>query len=85
MTTLSGDNLYSDVNSAILVKVTPFFLSFYSCTPVIMEVPQLGVASEPQLQAYITAAATPDPGHICDLCHSLGQCRILNPLNKARN
>ena len=32
-----------------------------------------------------TATATPDPSHICDLRHSLGQHQILNPLNKARD
>ena len=27
-----------------------------------------------------SSTATLDPSHICDLCHSLQQCRILNPL-----
>ena len=31
-----------------------------------------------------TATATPDPSCICDLCHSLWQRRILNPMSKAR-
>ena len=35
--------------------------------------------------AYTTAMATLDPSHICDLCRSLLQCRILNPLSKARD
>ena len=50
-----------------------------------MEVSRLGVESELQLPAYTTATATPDPSHICDLCHSLWQCQILNPLRKARD
>ena len=50
-----------------------------------MEVPRLGVESELQLPAYTTATATPDRRHICDLCHSLWQCRILNPLSKTRD
>ena len=29
--------------------------------------------------------ATGDPSHICDLCHSSQQHRILNPLSKARD
>ena len=29
--------------------------------------------------------ATPDPSHVCDLHHSSRQCRILNPLSKARD
>ena len=50
-----------------------------------MEFPRLGVQSELQLPAYITAVATPDPSYICDLHHSLWQRWILNPLNKARD
>ena len=30
---------------------------------------------------YTTAMATPDPSHICDLCHSLQQYQILNPVS----
>ena len=30
-----------------------------------MEVPRLGLESEPQLPAYVTATATPDPRHVC--------------------
>ena len=50
-----------------------------------MEVPKPGVKSEVQLQAYATATATPDPSHICDLCCSLRQRWILNPLSEARD
>jgi len=50
-----------------------------------MEVPRLGVKSELQLPAYITATATPDLSHVCDLHHSSGQHQILNPLSKARD
>ena len=39
------------------------------------EVPRLGVESELQLLAYVTATAT--LSHICHLCHSLHQCHIL--------
>ena len=42
---------------------------------------QIGAAAE----AYITAMATPDMSHICDLYHSLQQIRILNPLNEVRD
>ena len=42
-----------------------------------MEVPPLGVESELQMPAYVTASA--DPSRIYNLRHSLGQCRILNP------
>ena len=50
-----------------------------------MEVPGLGVESELQLQAYITATAKPDPSCIFNLCLSLQQCRILNPVSEARD
>lgn len=38
-----------------------------------------------QLLAYTIAIATPDPSHICDLCQSLRQPQILNPLGEARD
>ena len=42
----------------------------------------LGPGIEPTAAVvYTTDAATPDPSHICDLCLSLQQCQILNPLN----
>ena len=49
-----------------------------------MEVPRLGVQSELQSLAY-TATATRDPSCVFDLHHSSWQCRILNPLNEARD
>ena len=36
-------------------------------------------------EAYATAIATQDLSCICNLCHILWQCRILNPLSKARD
>ena len=48
-----------------------------------MEVPMLGIVLELQLPAYTTAIL--DLSHICDLCHSSWQCRILNPLIGARD
>ena len=48
-----------------------------------MEVPGLGVESELQLPDYAVATATPDLSHIYDLCHSLWQHWILNPLSEA--
>ena len=50
-----------------------------------MEVPRLGFKVEQQMQAYATAMATLDPNSICDLSHSLQQCRILYPLSEARD
>ena len=37
---------------------------------------QIGAAAE----AYVTATATPDPSHICDLHRDLQQLQTLNPL-----
>ena len=59
-----------------------FILGLY---PWHMEVPRLRLKSELHLPAYTTATATPDPSHLFDLHHSLGQCWILNPLSKARD
>ena len=50
-----------------------------------MEVLGPGVELELQLLTYTTATAVPDPSCICDLCHSLWQCQILNPLSGARD
>ena len=49
-----------------------------------MEVSSLGVESELQLLAYITATAMPDSSHVCDLHHSSQQHWILNPMFGAR-
>ena len=59
------------------------FFSFYGHTCGIVEVLRLEV--ELKLQLLANATATLDPSHICDLHHSLWQCRILNPLNEARD
>ena len=53
-----------------------------------MEVPRLGVQSELQLPAYITATAMWDLSLVClvcDLHHSSRQCQILSPLIEARD
>ena len=50
-----------------------------------MKVPRLGVQLELQLLAYIAATATLDLSLICDLHHSLWQCRILNPPSETRD
>ena len=50
-----------------------------------MEVSRLGLESELQLLAYITATATPDLSHPCKLHHSLRQHQILNPLSKPKD
>ena len=59
-----------------------FFFSFSFCFlgPHLqyMEVLRLGVELELQLLAYITAIATLDPW-VCNLYHSLWQCRIASP------
>ena len=48
-----------------------------------MEVPRLGVKSELQLLSNVTATATPDLSHVCDLHCNLQQHWILNPLSRA--
>ena len=50
-----------------------------------MDTPRLGVKSELQLLACTTTTAMTDLSHICDLHLKSWQCRILNPLSKARD
>ena len=47
-----------------------------------MEVPRLGVKLELHLQVYSTAMATLDLSSIWDLCQSLRQSQIHNPLSE---
>ena len=66
----------------------PFFFVFLPFLGLLlqhMEIPRLGVESELLLPAYTAATATWDPSHVCSLHHCLWQCRILNPLSKARD
>ena len=60
-----------------------YFIFFLWPPPRHMVVPRLGVKLELQPPAYATATAMPYPSYICDLHHSSGQCRILNPLIEA--
>ena len=62
-----------------------FFFGFLGPHPQHMEVPRLGVKSQPQLPAYATVTATPDPSHVYNLHHSSWQHWILNPLSDARD
>ena len=50
-----------------------------------MEVPRLGVKSDPQLLAYTIATATPDLSCVCNLHHSSQQHQRLNTLSEARD
>ena len=65
----------------MFVCVCIVFLGLY---PWHVEVPRLGVELELQLPAYAMATAMPGPSCVCDLHHSLRQCRTLS-LSKARN
>ena len=62
--------------------VSFFFLGTYQRH---MEVPRLGVKSEPQPPDYTTATATRALSHICNIHHSSQQRLIHNPLSKARD
>ena len=71
-------------------EIVPFFsfLFFFStrAAPQHIEGPRLEIELELELQllAYATAIAMPDLSHTRDLCSSLQQCQILNPLSEAR-
>ena len=61
------------------------YLFIFRAAPWLMEVLRLGVELELQLLlAYITATATPDLSHVCDLHHNSWQHWIPNPLSEAR-
>ena len=70
-----------------LPEIGSFFFFFFFLGPHLRhkEVPRPGVKSELQLPATATATAMPGPSHACDLHYSSQQCRILNPLNRARD
>ena len=77
---------------SLFTKFVLFFVLFCSLVFVFlglhlwhMEVPRIGVQSELQLPAYVTATATQDPSCVCDLHHSSQQCGIPNPLSEARD
>ena len=61
-------------------KSTSFFFFF-----VLALVPRLGVKSELQPLAYATSTTMTHMSSVCDLHHSSWKCRILNPLNEARD
>ena len=67
-------NFFLKENALYFIPLTGcFFFFFFSSLeshPGVwrhLEVPRLGVKSEPQLPVYTTATATWDPSHICDL------------------
>ena len=62
-----------------------FFFFFLGPHQQHMEVSRPGVKSELQLPVYTTDTATRDLSCICNLCLSLQQHQILNPLSEARN
>ena len=84
-----GDSLHLLTPNSQSIPLSPdfflFFDLFFRATLRHMEVPRLGVISELQLPAYATAMAMPDLSCICGLYHSSQQCRILNPLSRARD
>ena len=62
-----------------------FFFFFFLATPVAYGSSRARGCIRASAEAYATATATPDSSHIFDLCHSLLQRQILNPLSKARD
>ena len=50
-----------------------------------LEVPSLGLELEPQLPAYTTGTAMPDPSLDCNLHHNSRQRWLFNPLSEARD
>ena len=69
----------------VLLMLYFFYFLFLGLRQWHMEVPRLGVDSEPQLLACTTATAMQDPSHICSSHHSSWQCQVLSPLSEARD
>ena len=69
---------------SMLVYLFTYFC-FLGLHPRQMEVPRPRVESELQPPAYVTATATPDPSHVCNLHHGSWQLRILNPQSEVRD
>ena len=67
-----------------LLRFCLFFV-FLGPRPLHIEVPRLGVESELQLPAYVTAPAMQDLNCLCDIHHSSYQCQIASPLSETRN
>ena len=72
-------------HSEYVLNILFFFFSYVGLHLLHMEVPRLGVKSEVQLQAYTTATAMGDPSRICNLCCTLQQGGIPNPLSEVRD
>ena len=62
-----------------------FFFPFLGVLLQRLEVPRLGVKQELQPASCATAIATWDLSRVCNVHHSSWQCRIVNPLSKARD
>ena len=62
-----------------------FFFSLFMAVPVAHGSSQARDQIRAAAATYATATATLDLSHVCDLCHSLWQCQILNPLREARD
>ena len=69
----------------VILVVFFFFFVFLGMLLWHMEAPRLGVESELQLLAYVTATATPDPICDCSLHQSSQQCWIPNLLSETRD
>ena len=61
-----------------------FFFLLFRAAYVAYGSSQARVKLEWQLPAYTTDTATWNPSSVCDLCQSSQQCRIPDPLSKAR-
>ena len=68
-----------------LVPFLNFLFFIFRATPVAYGSSQARGQIGTAPWAYTTTTATRDPSRIWELCHSLWQCQILNPLSEARD
>ena len=78
---VQGSNAYK----VIIILPPPPIIFLFTTTPAACGIFQARAQIRAAAEAYATATATLGPSHICDLCCSLQQCQILNPLSKARD
>ena len=89
----SAGSTWKDDVLEILIKSKPlslalsliFFFFLFRAAPVALGDSQSGGGIGAAAEDYTTATATTDLRCICDLCHSLWQHQILNPLSEARD
>ena len=76
---------FSFLSFLIFIHLFIYLFCFFGATPVSYGSSQARGWIRAAAETYNTAIAPWDPSCICDLCHSMWQHWILNPLSEAKN